>query len=83
MIHRFIGVSLGAIVTFAILWASTVANPADLIPWYLAAVIIGAAASFLWPVIVAWRARNRMHEWREEEIQREVERQMAEQAKGD
>ncbi len=54
MIQRLIGVSIGALITFAILWLSDVTNQTDLIPWYFAAAVIGAIASFLWPVVIGF-----------------------------
>jgi hypothetical protein len=81
MIQRFLGVSVGALVTFAVLWFSTVANPTDLMPWYVAAAVLGAIASFLWPVVIGfWFARRRKDK-RDEQIQKEVDRQLAEQNK--
>ena len=59
MIQRFLGVSIGALVTFLILWFSTVTDPVDLMPWYVAAAVIGAIASFLWPVVAGiWLGRR-------------------------
>jgi uncharacterized membrane protein len=82
MIQRLIGVSIGAIVTFIILWFSTVVGPADPIGWYLAAAILGAVASFFWPVILGLRARGRARDRREAAIQREVERQISDRQGG-
>ncbi len=82
MVQRFIGVSIGALITLLILWLSGVVKPADLTPWYWAAAVIGAIASFFWPVVIGfWFARRRRSK-RDEQIQKEVDRQLAEQQKG-
>jgi Na+/pantothenate symporter len=82
MIQRFLGVSIGALVTFLILWFSTVTNPVDLMPWYVAAAVIGAIASFLWPVVIGFWLGRRARARRDESIQKEVDKQLAEQNKG-
>lgn len=82
MIQRLLGVSVGALVTFVILWFTTVTNPVDLIPWYVAASVIGAIASFLWPVVIGFWLGRRAKARRDETIQKEVDRQLAEQNKG-
>jgi Na+/pantothenate symporter len=82
MIQRFLGVTVGALVTFLILWLSTVIDPVDLIPWYVAAAVIGAIASFLWPVVIGFWLRGRAMDRRDEQIQKEVDKQLAEQNKG-
>jgi hypothetical protein len=81
MIQRLIGVTIGALVTFLILWFSTVVKPADLMSWYVAAAAIGAIASFSWPVIIGFWLGRRAKDRREDSIQKEVERQVAEQRK--
>ena len=79
MIQRLLGVSVGALVTLLILWLSTVVNPTDPMPWYVAAVVTGAITSFLWPIVIGFwlgrRARNR----RDDDVEREVQRQLAEE----
>jgi len=82
MIQRFLGVSIGALITFLILWFSTVTNPVDPMPWYVAAAVIGAIASFLWPVVIGFWLGRRAKSRRDESIQKEVDRQLAEQNKG-
>jgi hypothetical protein len=82
MIQRFLGVSVGALVTFLILWFSTVTNPVDLMPWYVAAAVIGAIASFIWPIVIGFWLGRRARARRDESIQKEVDKQLAEQNKG-
>ena len=82
MIQRLLGVSIGAIVTFAILWLSTVmASDEQMLAWAAAAAIIGAVASFFWPVVAGIWLGRRAKERREEAIQKEVDRQLAERQK--
>ena len=56
MIQRFIGVSLGAIVTYVMLLATNI-NAADKGAQYGLAVIVGAIVSFAWPWVVALNPR--------------------------
>ena len=69
-----------ALITFLILWFSDLTNQTDLMPWYVAAAVIGAIASFCWPVVAGNLAGTAApgHE-RGDQIQKEVDRQMAEQ----
>jgi len=80
MLQRLIGVSLGALVTYALLVLLNI-GASDQAPKYLFAVVAGAVVSFLWPWFIGWylvrRARNR----RNEEISREVDKQVAEQTR--
>ncbi len=84
MIQRFLGVSIGALITFLILWVSTVVNvaEADLLTWYVAAAVIGAIGSFFWPVVAGIWIHRRRKARRDSQIDEEVQRQLAEQNKG-
>ncbi len=81
MVQRLIGVSIGALITFAILWFSDFTNQVDLIPWYFAAAVIGAIASFFWPVVAGIWLGRRARARRDDQIQKEVDRQMAEKSR--
>ena len=80
MLQRLIGVSLGALVTYVLLILLNIGS-SDQAPKYLGAVIVGAIVSFIWPWFIGWllvrRARNR----RDEQISREVDKQVAAQNK--
>lgn len=78
MLQRLIGVTIGAIVTFVILWLGDVSNQADMVPWYLAAAVIGAVASFFWPVVAGIWLGRRARARRDARIEDEVQRQLAE-----
>jgi hypothetical protein len=79
MIQRLIAVTIGALVTFGflVIWDAT--DFMDPIPAYLVASILGAVGALIWPVIVGWWFVRRR---RDNAIEREVQRQMADQNKG-
>lgn len=78
--QRFIGVTLGAIVTYLLLLAAD-AWSVDAAAKYGLAVVIGAIVSWLWPwvigIILVRRARSR----RDQQISDEVDRQVAAKSK--
>jgi putative flippase GtrA len=74
MIQRFIGVSVGALVSFLLLWL----NHADAAAW-ATAVVVGAIVSYIWPVIIGWYLVRRARDRRDATIQAEVARQVAQQ----
>ncbi len=81
MIQRFIGVVLGAIVSFVMLYIMTPGIPdGDPNQGYLIAVAVGAVISFLWPWAIAFYLGRRAKERRDDEIQREVEKQIADRS---
>lgn len=77
MVQRFIGAAIGALVTFLLLWLSTVVKPADLLPWYLVAVVIGAIVTLAWPRVASFWLGRRAKEERDSAIQRQVAAQVA------
>ncbi len=80
--QRIVGLTLGAVVSYlllVILVGTTGDAPRD----YLIAVIAGAIVALIWPWIIAFSVGRRVKERRDEEIQREVERQLAEGRKSD
>ena len=83
MLQRLIGVAIGALITFLILWISDVANPVDRMPWYLVAAVVGAIASFFWPIVIGFWLGRRARARRDEQIQKEVDRQIAEKSRQD
>jgi uncharacterized membrane protein YdjX (TVP38/TMEM64 family) len=78
MIQRMIGAVVGIIVTVGVLWWNHVDTTLAAI-----AAIAGAVAAFLWPIVVGFffarRVKQRAQQMRDEEIQAEVQRQMAAQ----
>ena len=77
MIQRLIGVSLGALVTYVILWW----NQVDMAVAGTA-VVVGAIASFFWPIVAGFLLARRAKQRREDQMQAEVAKQVAAQTKG-
>jgi hypothetical protein len=67
-------------VTYLLLLA-LVGTAGDAARTYAIAVIVGAIVAAIWPWIVAIYVGRRVKERRDEEIQREVEKQLAEDRK--
>ncbi|MCU0483421.1 MAG: hypothetical protein MUC54_04005 [Chloroflexi bacterium] len=82
MIQRLIAVSIGAIVTFLVLWLYSVTPFTDPIPAYAIAAVAGAIASFFWPVVIGFWMGRRAKQRREDRIEKEVQRQLDEQRPG-
>lgn len=79
--QRFIGIVLGALLAFALLLllvGSDFEKPRN----YVIALVAGALVSLLWPWIMGFYVGRRVRERRDEEVQREVERQLAEKREG-
>jgi hypothetical protein len=79
--QRFIGIVLGGLLAFALLLllvGSDFEKPRN----YLIALVAGAIVSLLWPWIMSFYIGRRVREHRDEEVQREVERQLAEKREG-
>jgi len=74
VIQRFIGGAVGALVTIAILWWNHVDTSIA-----ATAAIVGAIAAFFWPIVVGFFLARRAKQRREDSIQEEVARQMAQQ----
>ena len=83
MLQRLIGVSVGAILTFLLLWLSDVTNQVDRIPWYMVAIVVGALTSFFWPVVIGFWLRRRSRAQRDEEFRRTVDREVAAKSRED
>jgi hypothetical protein len=80
--QRYIGIALGALVTLGLLWfydSTDFTNPTNA---YLIAVVVGALVSAFWPIAIGFFLARRAKERREDQISKEVERQVAEQTKG-
>ena len=76
MIQRIIGGAVGALATWLILvWNNVDSTVA------VTAAVVGAIAAFLWPIIVGFFLARRVKQRREDDIQDEVARQVAEQNK--
>ena len=78
--QRIIGVALGAVATFIVLWIYDATKFTDAIPAYGIAAIVGAVVSLLWPWVIGLWAIRRARDRREDRIEREVERQLADKS---
>ncbi len=76
MLQRLIGVSLGAVVTLVLL---ELLNLGSKEPTYVTAVVIGAIVSFFWPVFIGWYLVRRHRAKQQDQISKEVDRQVSEQ----
>lgn len=72
--HHIIGVIIGAIVTYALLVIMVGGEFSDK---YLPAVAIGAIVALAWPWFIGLMLARRVKNKRDEQIQSEVEKQMA------
>ena len=77
MLHRIIGFILGGITIYVILNLSTIIG--DPQPRYLLAIVLGLLVIALYPWLIGiWFVRRRKDK-RDEEIQAEVQKQLAEE----
>jgi hypothetical protein len=76
--QRFIGIILGGVTIWALLNIMD-ALSADTQPKYLTAIVIGMLVALLYPWVIGTVLARRVKERRDEEIQAEVERQLAEE----
>lgn len=80
--QRIIGIVLGALIAFGLL-VLLVGASLDAPRNYVIALVAGAIVSLVWPWIVGFYIGRRVKDRRDEEVQREVERQLAEKHEGD
>ena len=80
MIERILSVLTGAVVTFLALVIMNPTDDADPNGTYLTAVVIGALASLIWPVIWAVWMGRRAKARRDNKIEEEVARQVSGQS---
>jgi hypothetical protein len=73
---------IGAIVGAALTWVILVVTGADQSAEYVTAVVIGAIGTILWPLVIGFFLARRVKNKRDEQIQKEVDKQLAEQNKG-
>lgn len=75
MIQRLIGSVVGALVAYIVLWLSVGSQYSS---QYVTAVVIGAIATILWPLVIGWLFVRRKNK-RDEQIQKEVDKQISQQ----
>jgi hypothetical protein len=76
--QRIIGLILGGLTIYLLLNVME-AVTVDTQPRYLLAIVIGLLVALLWPWVVGLRVARRAKERRDEEIEAEVQRQLAEE----
>jgi 4-amino-4-deoxy-L-arabinose transferase-like glycosyltransferase len=76
--QRIIGLILGGLTIYVLLNVME-AVTVDTQPRYLLAIVIGLLVALLWPWIMGVRAARRIKERRDDEIEAEVQRQLAEE----
>ena len=72
MFQHIIGSAVGAVIA----WLVLVITNANTSPQYVTAVVIGAIASMLWPIVIGFFLASRVKSRRDEQIQKEVDKQM-------
>ena len=79
--QRIIGIAIGALVTYLILLImDTMSGEATI--RYGIAVIAGALVSLFWPWVIGFFLLRRARDRRDEHIEREVDKRLAEKTKG-
>jgi Na+/H+ antiporter NhaD/arsenite permease-like protein len=80
MLQRGIAVIIGGLVTLVLL---TIMATGDGVTWndFVAPLVIGALATFFWPVVIGFWLGRRAKERRENQIQDEVQRQLDQQGR--
>jgi cell shape-determining protein MreD len=75
MLQHVIGSAIGGLVA----WLVLVLTNASSSPQYVTAVVIGAIASMLWPWVIGIFLARRIKQRRQDEIQKEVDKQVNQQ----
>jgi hypothetical protein len=78
--QRIIGIVLGAVVAYLLL-ALLVGTAGEAPRSFGIAVVVGAVVSLAWPWVVSFYVGRRVKDRRDEEIERAVEKQLAEERK--
>lgn len=77
MIQNILGILVGSLVTLLAL----LIGKADSLEQYVTALVIGGLCNFAWPIVAAIILRRRVKARRNDQIQAEVDRQIAAQNK--
>jgi hypothetical protein len=77
MLRNLIAAFIGGLVTFLylVIWNAT--NFTDPIPAFLGAAVLGGIGTYLWPFVVGIWFIRRAKSRRDEKIQQEVDKQLA------
>lgn len=78
--QRFIGIIIGAVVTYLLLLLMDTMSGEATIKYGLA-VIVGALVSLFWPWVIGFFLLRRAKDRRDDQIEREVDKRLAEKSK--
>jgi 4-amino-4-deoxy-L-arabinose transferase-like glycosyltransferase len=76
--QRIIGIVLGGLTIYVLLNVMEAVTK-DTQPRYLLAIVIGMLVALLWPWVIGMRVARRAKERRDDDIEAEVQRQLAEE----
>ena len=77
MIRRITGIILGVLVFFLVYWVTGLGTPSQ--PNWALAALIGLIVALIWPWLFGLYAVRRVRQKRQDEIDKEVQEQLAKQ----
>ena len=77
MIRRITGIILGVIAFLIVYWLTGLGTPSQ--PNWALAILVGLVVALIWPWVFGLIAVRRVRQKRQEEIDQEVQRQLAQQ----
>jgi cell shape-determining protein MreD len=79
MIRRITGIILGVLAFFLVYWITGLGTPSQ--PNWALAALVGLVVALIWPWLFGLYAVRRVRQRRQNEIDEEVQRQLAQQNK--
>jgi len=77
MIRRIVGIVLGVVAFFIVYWITGLGTPSQ--PNWALAALIGRVIALIWPWVFGIWAVRRVRQKRQDEIDQEVQKQLAQQ----
>ncbi len=77
MIRRITGIILGVIAFFLVYWATSLGTPSS--PNWALSILVGLVVALLWPWVFGLIMVRRVRQNRQNEIDQEVQKQLANQ----
>jgi len=77
MIRRIVGIVLGVVAFFIVYWITGLGTPSQ--PNWALAALIGLVIALIWPWVFGIWAVRRVRQKRQDEIDQEVQKQLAQQ----
>ena len=77
MIRRITGIILGVLAFFLVYWLTGLGSPSN--PNWALAALVGLVVALIWPWLFGLYAVRRVRSKRQEEIDQEVQKQLAQQ----